>query len=237
VPTAVFGGSFNPIHFGHLLLADEILEILGTDRVLFVPAGEPPHKTASVMAPPADRLAMVRLAIAGHPRFDVSDLEIRRSGPSYTVDTLAALGERGDSLFLVLGSEMFLDLLAWRDPGRIAGLARLVVVPRSGTAFDPTSAAAQTVLRAIGVERFTVVPGDLGPAARVFVANATSLPLSASDLRRRVREGRSLRYRMPEAVAEYIQAHGLYREPGEETGAAAGGALRTGADPRGERTR
>ena len=112
----VFGGSFNPIHHGHLLLADEVRELLGLDRVLFVPAGAPPHKSAAGLAPAADRHAMVRLAVADHPGLAVSDVELRRPGPSYTVDTLEALATEGDQLFLLVGSETFLDLLSWREP-------------------------------------------------------------------------------------------------------------------------
>jgi nicotinate-nucleotide adenylyltransferase len=210
---AVLGGSFNPIHFGHLLLADDVLERLGLDRVLFVPAAAPPHKPSTQLAPATDRFEMVRLAIAGHPRFAVTDLELRRSGPSYTVDTLQALAAAGDTLFLVIGSETFLDLLSWREPRRVAALARLVVVPRAGSAFDPESAAAQKVLRDIGVEG-GFVPVDTGeplPARGVILVRATSLPLSASELRRRVREGHSLAFRMPPAAIEYVRAHGLYR--------------------------
>jgi nicotinate-nucleotide adenylyltransferase len=209
---AVLGGSFNPIHYGHLLLADEILEQLGLDRVLFVPAAAPPHKLAAQLAPAADRFEMVRLAIAGHPRFAVSDLELRRSGPSYTVDTLEALAAGGDSLFLAVGSETFLDLLSWREPRRVASLARLVVIPRAGSAFDPDSAAAQKVLREIGIEGgFVHAEAGAGvPARGVVIAHVTSLPLSASELRRRVHEGRSLAFRLPPPVIEYIRARGLY---------------------------
>jgi nicotinate-nucleotide adenylyltransferase len=210
---AVLGGSFNPIHYGHLLLADDVLERLGLDRVLFVPAAAPPHKPATQLAPAADRFEMVRLAIAGHPRFAVSDLELRRTGPSYTVDTLAALAADGDRLFLVIGSETFLDLLSWREPRRVAGLARLLVIPRAGSAFDPESAAAQKVLREIGVEGGFVhaaAGGDVPPRG-VVIVHAASLPLSASELRQRVREGRSLAFRLPPATIEYIRAHGLYR--------------------------
>ncbi len=210
---AVFGGSFNPIHYGHLLLADDVLELLGLDRVLFVPAATPPHKPAAQLAPAADRFEMVRLAIAGHPRFAVSDVELRRTGPSYTVDTLQELAAGGDALFLVIGSETFLDLLSWREPRRVASLARLVVIPRSGSAFDPESAAAQKVLRAIGVEGgFVHADADQAvPTRGVVIVHAASLPLSASELRRRVREGRSLAFRMPPAAIEYIRARGLYR--------------------------
>jgi len=210
---AVFGGSFNPIHYGHLLLADEVLELLGLDRVLFVPAASPPHKPAGQLAPAADRFEMVRLAIAGHPRFAVSDLELRRTGPSYTVDTLQALAADGDELFLVIGSETFLDLLSWREPRRVASLARLVVIPRAGSAFDPESAAAQKVLREIGIEGgfVHVGSGPPPPSRGVLIVHAASLPLSASDLRRRVREGRSLAFRMPPAAIDYVRTRGLYR--------------------------
>jgi nicotinate-nucleotide adenylyltransferase len=210
VRTAVLGGSFNPIHYGHLLLADEALEQLGLDRVVFVPAGAPPHKLVTSLAPAADRYAMVKLATADHPKFAVSDIELRRSGPSYTVDTLEALQAGGDELVLILGSETFLDLISWRTPRRIAELARLVVVPRAGSAFDPDGAAAQKVLAAIGLTRFVPVEGAQMPAAAVMILHATSLPISASELRRRVREGRSLAYRVPPAIIHYIDSHSLY---------------------------
>lgn len=208
----LLGGSFNPIHYGHLLLADEVLETLGLDRLLFVPAAAPPHKPATQLAPAADRYEMVRLAIADHPKFAVSDLELRRPGPSYTVDTLEALAAGGDELFYVVGSETFLDLLTWREPRRIARLARLVVIPRAGSAFDAESAAAQKVLREIGVEGGFVHDLSGGvPNRGVLIVHATSLPLSASELRRRVREGRSLAFRMPPAAIAYVRSHGLYR--------------------------
>jgi nicotinate-nucleotide adenylyltransferase len=209
----VFGGSFNPVHYGHLLLADEVMERARLDRVLFVPAGVPPHKTAAALAPAADRYAMVSLAVATNPRFDVSDVELRRAGPSYTVDTLTELSRSGeDELFLVVGSETFLDLLTWREPRRVASLARLLVVPREGSAFDPAGAAAVKVLREIGAGRFVEVEGGPVPPDGVLLVRATSLPLAASDLRARVATGRSVTYRMPDAVIAYIGARGLYAE-------------------------
>jgi nicotinate-nucleotide adenylyltransferase len=198
--TVVLGGSFNPIHYGHLLLADDVADLLGLDRVLFVPAARPPHKPNADLAPAQDRYAMVELAIAGHPKFAVSDLEFRRPGPSYTVDTLEALRIPREELFLVIGSETFLDLLTWRSPRRVAQLARLVVVPRVGSAFDLESAAVRKVVHEIGEEP--------------LVVRASSLPISASDLRRRVREGRSIAYRLPETVGAYIRAKRLYRSLG-----------------------
>jgi nicotinate-nucleotide adenylyltransferase len=212
--TAVFGGSFNPIHYGHLLLADDLLEILRLDRVLFVPAKHPPHKDPARLAPPEHRLAMVRLATAGRPGFEVSDVELNRPGPSYTVDTLTALAQPGETLFLIVGSETFLDLLSWREPRRVAQLARLVIVPRVGSPFEADSEAAQKVLRELGVEGgFTHVDGDGRiPERGVIVSRAASMPISASELRRRVREGRSLAFRLPPVVADYIAAHGLYQD-------------------------
>ncbi|MBI4591435.1 MAG: nicotinate (nicotinamide) nucleotide adenylyltransferase [Candidatus Rokubacteria bacterium] len=214
----VFGGSFNPVHLGHLLLADEILELLQLDPILFVPASEPPHKPARGLAPAQDRYAMTELAIRGNPHFAISDLELRRPGPSYTVDTLQALkgaGGRDLELHLILGSETFLDLLSWRDPQRLARLARLVVIPRAGSAFDPEGIQAQKVLKEIEQERWIRVP-PLRPPAEigkgVFLVAATSLPISSSELRRRAREGRSLAYRVPEPVRAYILERRLYRE-------------------------
>ncbi len=218
----VFGGSFNPIHLGHLLLADEILELLQLDQILFVPASQPPHKPARGLAPARDRYAMTELAIRGHPRFAISDLELRRPGPSYTVDTLEALrqaGGPGAAFSLIIGSETFLDLLSWRDPQRIARLARLVVIPRAGAPFDPEGIQAQKVLAEIGQERWIRIElphpslAEMGGSGAFLVA-ATSLPISSSELRRRARDGRSLAYRVPDAVRAYIREHGLYREEG-----------------------
>ena len=204
MPTVgIFGGSFNPIHFGHLLLADELCEALRLDRVLFVPAAVPPHKPAAELASAEHRYHMTVLAVREHPRFAVSDIELRRQGPSYTVDTLAALKDEG-ALHLLIGSDTFLDLLSWREPRRVARLARLVVVPRTGGDFDPEAPAAQKVLHELGLPAFSDLTGPV-------LYHAASLPISGSDLRRRARERRSLAYRMPESVAAYIREHGLYR--------------------------
>jgi nicotinate-nucleotide adenylyltransferase len=210
--TAIFGGSFNPIHYGHLLVADQVVEILGLDRLLFVPAAAPPHKPARGLAPAEHRVAMVALAIAGHPRFAVSDVELQRDGPSYTVDTIAGLARAGDDLHMLLGSETFLDLLSWRAPHRLPGLARLVVVPRTGSAFDPDGAAVKKVLQAIGAEAMVRVEDGRVPARGTLLVHAVSLPLSASDIRERVQEGRSVAYRLPPEVIAYIEAHRLYRD-------------------------
>lgn len=217
---AIFGGSFNPIHFGHLLIADHVWELLALDRVLFVPAAVPPHKPTVELARAEHRYAMTALAVQEHPGFAVSDIEIRRPGPSYTVDTLAALRDSAE-LDLLIGSETFLELLTWREPRAIASLARLIVVPRSGREFDPAAPAAQKAIQVLGLPPFIRVPGIGGvpAAARAggrapLLVEAASLPISGSDLRRRAREGRSLAFRMPAPVVGYIREHGLYREDG-----------------------
>ncbi|MBI4241603.1 MAG: nicotinate (nicotinamide) nucleotide adenylyltransferase [Candidatus Rokubacteria bacterium] len=216
----ILGGSFNPIHLGHLLVADDLREALALDEVRFVPARHPPHKPGRDLAPAEHRYAMTRLAVQKRAYFSVSDVELNRQGPSYTVDTLEAFRREAGpeaTFFLLLGSELFLDLLAWKDPQRLATLARLVVMPRTGSGFDPDAAQAQKVLQELGQERWIRVPPPPAPSVPprgVFLVSATSLPIAASDLRRRAREQRSLRYRVPDAVAEYIAAHKLYQGEG-----------------------
>lgn len=190
-------------------MADEVSEALRLDRVLLVPAAQPPHKSTTELAPAAHRYRMTALAVRDHPRFEVSDVEVQRSGPSYTVDTLIALRDRG-RLYLIIGSETFLDLLNWREPRRVAALARLVVVPRNGMGFDPETPAAIKVLRELGLSGFVPVGADTSEEGAPILVHASSLPISGSDLRRRAREGRSLAFRMPEAVVSYIRDQHLY---------------------------
>ena len=191
-------------------MADEVCEALRLDRLLLVPAAQPPHKPAAELAPAAHRYRMTALAVQEHPRFEVSDVEVTRSGPSYTVDTLTALQDRG-RLYLIIGSETFLDLLNWREPRRVAALARLVVIPRNGMGFDPETPAALKVMRELGLPGFVPVGVEPSDDPAPILLHAASLPISGSDLRRRAREGRSLAFRMPEAVVSYIRDQQLYR--------------------------
>ena len=210
--TGIFGGSFNPIHYGHLLVADQVVELLALDRMLFVPAASPPHKSAKDLASAEHRVAMARLATATNPRFDVCDAELRRVGPSYTVDTLALLASGGDELYLLIGSDTFLDLPTWQARERLPALARLVVVPRTGSDFDAGSPAVDTVLREIGGDAFVCVEEGAVPPRGTLLVHAVSLPLSASDIRERLRRDRSVAYRLPPEVIAYIGAHALYRD-------------------------
>jgi nicotinate-nucleotide adenylyltransferase len=192
----ILGGTFDPIHNGHLAIAEEARETLGLERVVFMPASVPPHKPSREVTSPAHRLAMVRLAVAGNPSFEASDLEVARGGVSYTVDTLEALRQAGlVDPWLILSSEALAGLERWREPVRILGLARLAVVPRSG-------------FETLGPE--WVEAAYPGAAARVRFLPGPLLPISGSVVRRRAAAGRSVRYLVPDAVADYISKHRLY---------------------------
>jgi nicotinate-nucleotide adenylyltransferase len=192
----VFGGTFDPIHLAHLAVAESARDALGLERVLFITAGEPPHKPDRVITAAEHRQAMVELAIAGNPAFASSRIELDRPGPSYTSDTLAALAAENPDLTLILSVEAFVGLPTWHEPRRVLDLARLAVAPRDGyPEADPGFLAAQ----------FPDVP------ARIVFLDGPWLRLSASELRARAAAGRSLRYLVPDAVAGYIGDHGLYR--------------------------
>ncbi|HET7725912.1 MAG TPA: nicotinate-nucleotide adenylyltransferase [Candidatus Limnocylindrales bacterium] len=195
----ILGGTFDPIHHGHLAIAEEVREVLGLERVLFVPASVPPHRAAPPGATAEDRARMVELAIAGNPAFSMSRIELDRDGPSYTVDTLSLLAAeragRPDPVF-ILSAEAASGLPDWHDPRGVLRLARLAVVPRAGApALGPGWAA----------ERFP------DQAARFAWLDAPLLPVSGSVVRARAAAGRSVRYLVPEPVARYIDDHRLYR--------------------------
>jgi nicotinate-nucleotide adenylyltransferase len=201
----VYGGSFDPVHIGHLLLAECCREQAGLDRVLFVPAATQPHKQDRRLADPQHRVDMLRLATGGHPAFDVATLEIDRGGVSYTVDTLAALksAHPDAELCLLLGPDALAGLPTWREPRRIAELATLVAVERE--ALDDLRAAATTagLAELLGADRLATL---LDRRVRM-----PAIGIRASDLRAAVAAGRSIRYRTPRAVEAFIAAHGLYR--------------------------
>jgi nicotinate-nucleotide adenylyltransferase len=184
----VFGGTFDPVHVGHLAIANAALESVPLDRVLFVPARRAPLKERGPVADEEDRLRMLELAVAGEPRFSVSRVELDRAGPSYTVDTLEELGGGGD-LFLILGSDAMANLPRWKDADRIAELATLTVAERPGA------------------------PERVGDAPIVRF-DAPRLDISSRELRARAARGLSLRYLVPEPVWRHIEARGLYRAEG-----------------------
>ena len=194
----IFGGTFDPIHIAHLAVAEEAAETLGLERVLFVPAGTPPHKPDGAITDAEHRLAMVELAIAGNERFATDRRELDRPGRSYTIDTLESLRrETPSDLVLIVSADSFLGLMSWREPRRILELARIAVAPRDGY---PSA----------GPDFLAANLPDLVDCATFL--DGPHLRLSASDLRARAAAGRSLRYLVPDAVAAYIGDHALYTD-------------------------
>lgn len=195
----IFGGTFDPIHFGHLLLAEQCLEQCRLDQIRFIPAGVPPHKMRQAIIPGKARVEMVELALAGHDRFQVDRRELDRCDPCYTVETLAELHAEDPSreLYFLLGADSLYEFLSWREPQRIVQLARLAVVNRGGA--PPPD-----------VEPLRRIVGDT-LESRLQLVTIPGVAISSSDIRGRVREGKSIRYLTPRAVECYIQTHGLYR--------------------------
>jgi nicotinate-nucleotide adenylyltransferase len=196
----VFGGTFDPVHYGHLLAAECCREQCRLDQVWFLPAAAPPHKQHADMASPADRVAMLKLAIGGHEPFIISRLEIERGGLSYTVDTLTALTQQQPDAqwFFLMGSDSLADLPGWREPGRICELATIVVVVRP-SAPPPDFAPLAPIVSAPRIQRM-----------RENVVRMPLVDLSSREIRRCVAERRSIRFRTPRAVEKYIETHGLY---------------------------
>jgi nicotinate-nucleotide adenylyltransferase len=205
------GGTFDPIHLGHLRAAENAREVLALDEVRFLPAQVPPHRPAP-MSSARDRFAMVALATALHPRFVADDLELQREGPSFTVDTIARLREErpDDEVVLVIGSDTLPELATWKDHDRLLRMCTVAVVTRP----EDGRPAGESAGGLGGPES----PPSFNERARIHSARAEvrhvpgpGLPVSASEIRRRVREGRSIRYLVPDMVADYIAKRGLYR--------------------------
>ncbi|HQQ06656.1 MAG TPA: nicotinate-nucleotide adenylyltransferase [Candidatus Omnitrophota bacterium] len=186
--TGILGGTFNPVHIGHLILAEEIREKLRLDRVVFVPTYIPPHKASKNIAPAADRYAMIKAAIRANPCFDVSDVEIRRKGASYTIDTLRELKERypRDEMYFITGSDLLNYLDKWKDLKHVIALVKFVVATRPGYPLEDIPSYIKTVaIRAVDV--------------------------SAYEIRQCVKKGLSFRYLVPDPVFAYINKRKLYR--------------------------
>jgi nicotinate-nucleotide adenylyltransferase len=197
VNIGVLGGTFDPIHIGHLIIAEEARVKLGLSKVLFVPAGQPWLKQDRDITAAVHRIEMVRRAIADNPYFELSTLEVERSGPSYTVDTLTMLrkelGSRASLLF-ILGRDTFAELPLWKEPQKVIQLCRLVVPPRLGSRD----------LRHLE----TTLPGLLD---KVIQLAMPVIGISSSEIRRRIAQGLSIRYLVPPEVEKYITEHRVYQ--------------------------
>jgi len=198
VKIGVLGGTFDPVHNGHLIVAEEARRRLNLAEVLFVPAGQPWLKADSTILAAEHRVRMVRLAIAGEPDFKLSTMEIDRAGPSYTVDTIAALQAQlgaGDELFFILGWDSLAQLPQWREPSRLITICRLVAVPRPGYPCPDLNS-----LEA-------VIPGL---SRSLILLDKPEVDIGATEIRNRVAHGLSIDHLVPEPVDEYIKKHKLY---------------------------
>jgi nicotinate-nucleotide adenylyltransferase len=196
VRLGILGGTFNPPHLGHLVCGQEAHFHLRLDRVMLIPTAIPPHKPMEEEPGAAHRLELCRLAVQGDERFEVSDLEVRRTGPSYTVDTLEELTSRApdSDLYLILGGDIAAGLRSWREPERVLSLATLAVADRAGT----SRAAVEDALDGLG----------RGEGAKFF--RMPTIEVSSTAIRERVRAGQPIKYIVPDAVVDYIREHGLY---------------------------
>ncbi|MEQ9411879.1 MAG: nicotinate-nucleotide adenylyltransferase [Fuerstiella sp.] len=196
----VFGGTFDPVHFGHLLLAETCRQKLELTEVRFVPAGSPPHKADVKITDGHVRADMLQLAVSGYSEYTVDRRELRRRGPSFTVDTLTELTSEFSEaeFFFLMGADSLRDVPGWRSPDRITQLATVVAVNRPGLPMPTPAQVGEWV------------GSDL--ASRIQLVSMPGTDLSATELRRRVREGQGLRFMTPKAVEAYIDQHGIYAE-------------------------
>ncbi|MBI4938391.1 MAG: nicotinate-nucleotide adenylyltransferase [Nitrosomonadales bacterium] len=222
-PIGILGGTFDPIHYGHLRLAQEVLEQCSLSAIRFIPCGTPPHRSAPHAAA-QHRLNMTRLALQGNPAFVLDEREIRRTDPCYTVDTLTALrAELGAQrpLCLLMGGDAFLSLHTWHEWEKLFGLAHIVAVQRGvcsshdgrplGNAINGANAALRDAYHA----RLAPSPRALheSPAGAIVVVDMPALEISATGIRRRCAEKKSIRYLLPDAVADYIRSNHFYTQP------------------------
>jgi nicotinate-nucleotide adenylyltransferase len=192
----IFGGTFDPIHYGHLVAAEEARAILGLERILIVPAGQPPHKVGRPITPAEHRVAMVTCAIASNPAFILSRVDLDRPGPHYSVDMVARLRRELDpgEVYLIVGMDSLMDLPTWHEAERLMGLCYIVGVNRPGYTYDLAP-----------LEK--AVPGI---SRHIQVLEAPQLEISSHELQDRIRRGLPIKYQVPEAVEDYIRQHKLY---------------------------
>ena len=197
----IFGGTFNPVHMGHLIMAQDALEVFDLSKVLFVPCDLPPHKDAFQLASAAHRVAMLEKAIEDNPDFEICDIEILRGGTNYSIDTVRYLRKLypQHDLFFIIGSDSLMELHQWKDIKELLRLCRFVTFIRPG--FDPKKASGKALKLEIGLSRDLIKN----------VVAVHQIDISASDIRHRAAEGMSIRYLVPSFVEIYIAEHNLYK--------------------------
>ena len=198
---AVMGGTFDPVHYGHLVAAEAVRVEYNIDRVIFIPAGNPPHKRRQNITGAEHRYRMTRLAVSSNPFFEVSRLEIDRKGMSYTVDTIKELRHlcgSGSDIYFITGADALLDILTWHKIDELLGLCRFVAVTRPGYRNSDLEGQIEKLKDSLHSD--------------ICMTEIPSLAISSTDIRNRVREGRPIKYLLPEAVEEYIFETGIYSE-------------------------
>ena len=213
----IYGGAFNPIHYGHLRTAEETAEMLSLDRVIFMPSGITPFDKPDLVSP-RSRYKMVKTAIEGNPLFSISSIEVKTPGKSYTVDTLTRLRNRykKSELFFITGIDAFLDLPAWKNPDRIVRTSNMIIISRPGSSFYGLRSSPylkgvpDRVLKDLDkgkIEKFEV---DISITKKGYLCNVTGLDISASNIRKLIMSGKDVNYLLPDSVKSYIISNNLY---------------------------
>lgn len=212
----IFGGTFNPVHYGHLRAAEEVKEKLDLDRVLFIPAGSPPLKTRDI-EDGRHRYEMIRRAIRGNPSFDLSDIEFRKKGKSYTVKTIEALKRTSPEtkFFFIVGIDAFLDIPGWWQPDLLVSLTDFIIISRPGFPFSelrtsPYLRTGRKILRAFDSLKTEICRAKLQSNRDAILVKLTPLGISATAIRRLIRQGKSIKYLLPPEVYSYIITNNLY---------------------------
>lgn len=209
----ILGGTFNPIHYGHLRAAEEVREKLSLDKIIFIPAGSPPLKSRD-LAPEAHRMAMTSKAVLTNPCYEVSDIEISRKGKSYTVDTLRKLKELypADEFFFIMGVDAFMDLHLWKEPDTLISLADFVVIPRPPMELAEAMMSPYLELsKPLACYRHGVLSARLKSGRAIYFIETALMYISSTEIRWLLRKGRSIKYLLPQEVESYIISHGLYK--------------------------
>jgi nicotinate-nucleotide adenylyltransferase len=209
----LFGGTFDPIHWGHLRSAEEVSETFGLDRVYFIPASIPPHKRGQTTTPAEDRLQMVRRGVSGNSRFSVSTVEISRVGVSYSIDTIRAFNakkRKGDSLYFIIGLDAFREIGTWNDFADIFPLCNFIVTSRPGSKESDPLKGTGIAVKKLFCYDFKRKNYRHRSGTRILFIELTDIAISASEIRTLVKQGKSIRYLVPSAVERYIKRRGLY---------------------------
>jgi nicotinate-nucleotide adenylyltransferase len=215
----IYGGTFNPVHLGHLRTAQEVLEKLSLDKVIFIPAGKTPFEKPELIKA-GHRYKMVKDAIADNPGFEISDIEIKAEGKSFTIDTIMKLRDKfiDSELYFILGSDAFLDLPQWKQPEKIIRLANIVVIARPGFAFTDLSSSpylkkvSVKVLKELDRGARDCFSFDISRKQKGILCRVTGLDISASNIRNLIISGKNVKYLLPDSAESYIMANKLYKK-------------------------